>query len=108
MITKYILRIEHKKELDKDVIRNILNSLWVAIPIHKEKKDRCLENSSTNMVTKGWTGLVKQSNFNIALASRVALENERLRDIPPPRNSQNVVTKGEIDRPSSNVIIGNI
>ena len=40
MITKYILRIEHKKELDKDVIRNILNSLCVAIPIQKEKKDR--------------------------------------------------------------------
>ena len=42
MITKYILRIEHKKELDKDVIRNILNSLCVAIPIHKEKKQERL------------------------------------------------------------------
>jgi len=40
MITKYILRIEHKKKLEESIIKNILNSLSVAIPIHKEKKDR--------------------------------------------------------------------
>ena len=32
--------------------------------------------------------IIKNSNYNIALASRVALEEERLRDIPPPRNCQ--------------------
>jgi len=40
MITKYILRIEHKKKLEESIVKNILNSLCVAIPIHKEKKDR--------------------------------------------------------------------
>ncbi len=37
MITKYILRIEHKKKLDENVIKNILNSLNVAVPIGKGK-----------------------------------------------------------------------
>ena len=32
--------------------------------------------------------IVKKSNYSISLASRVAKERERLRDIPPPRNSQ--------------------
>ena len=36
--------------------------------------------------------IIERSNYNIALASRVAQENERLRDIPPPRNIQ-AVTK---------------
>ena len=35
MITKYILRIEHKKKLEESIIKNILNSLSVAIPIGK-------------------------------------------------------------------------
>jgi hypothetical protein len=30
--------------------------------------------------------IIKNSNYNIALASRVASDEERLRDIPPPRN----------------------
>tara|TARA_R100001143_G_scaffold53183_1_gene48627 strand:- start:40 stop:219 length:180 start_codon:yes stop_codon:yes gene_type:complete len=37
MITKYILRIEHKKKLEESVIKNILNSLSVAVPIGKGK-----------------------------------------------------------------------
>ena len=52
---------------------------------------------------------VRKSGFNIELASRIALENERLRDIPPPRNGQQAndgkVEIGSHPTRSSNVIV---
>ena len=51
--------------------------------------------------------IVKKSKYSIALASRVAQESERLRDIPPPRNCQIIcsssTTKSTMQDP--NIII---
>ena len=65
------------------------------------------ENLSTRdkSITNKSLDIIKKSNYNIALASRVALEGERLRDLPPPRNSQPLVSVGNSTQPENHTSV---
>ena len=56
-------------------------------------------------ITNKSLDIIKRSNYNIALASRVALEGERLRDLPPPRNTQPFISVDASTQPENHTSV---
>ena len=96
----YRNRLQEKKEKIKSDFF-VLDEKEINIEKDSDKKvDTCKSNISScsnscpqkvkqevNLAHDVTKDIVKKSNYSISLASRVAKERERLRDIPPPRNS---------------------
>ena len=73
-------------------------------PLNRSREDSNAPEKNEKKINST-KDIIKNSNYSIALASRVAVEEERLREIPPPRNCPTYEDSKNIESSKTSSII---